>query len=237
MSPTYGWGQADMTRYATLIVVAILSDFLAACSAPEQSDERVQLPFSNIEGDFDITLPPGTVGRGNRDGAIVGDPLAVRFESPVHPLGHVKSLMIEGYDVALEATELNDGMLSTQRFGDLEFLLVGPAVFELRATKSQVSQIQLWLTETGASSATSAGGPLQGESPGDPVEFATAALRSAGHDCAKVVSAKRVNGGSIMATCSDGEDYRITSHGDYGTLALKCSVLRRVSPETLVDGC
>lgn len=226
-----------MARNAALIVAAMSFNFLLACSSSQQGGERVHLPFSSIEGDFDITLPPGTVGRGNQDGAVVGNPLAVTFEPPVHPIGHIKSLRIDGHEVALEATELNDGMLRTRRFGDLEFLLLGPAVFEIRATKGQVSQIQSWLAETAASPATSIENPFQGAPPGDPIEVATAALIKAGHDCARVVSARRVNGGSIMATCSDGEDYRIASLGDYGTLALRCSVARKVAPETLVDNC
>lgn len=226
-----------MTHYATQIVAVILLNFVVACSSSQQGGERVRLPFSNIQGDFDITLPPGTIGRGNRDGAFVGDPLAVTFESPVHPLGYIKSLRIEGQDVALEATELSEGMLRTQRFGDLEFLLLGPAVFEIRATEAQISRIQSWLDETAASPTQSAESPFHGAPPGDPIEVATAALKKAGHECAQVVAAERVNGGSIMATCSDGEDYRIASLGEYGTLALKCSVARKVAPETLVDNC
>lgn len=235
--PTHGSGQADMTKPATLIIAAISFNCLLACSAPEQSGERVQLPFGSIQGNFDITLPPGTIGRGNQDGAAAGNPLAVTFEPPVHPLGHVKSLEIEGQDVALEATELKDGMLRTQRFGELEFLLLGPAVFEIRATRGQISQIQSWLDAQAASPTQSTESPFQGAPPGDPIEVAAAALKRAGHECAQIGAAKRVDGGSIMATCSDGEDYRITSHGDYGTLALKCSVVRKVAPETLVNNC
>lgn len=67
---------------------------------------------------------------------------------------------------------------------------------------------------------------------GDARTVARQAIDAAPHPCPKVVSARRLNDGSIHAECSNGEDYRIVS-GRGEALAMRCKAVRALG----VAGC
>lgn len=68
---------------------------------------------------------------------------------------------------------------------------------------------------------------------GDPRSIAAAAIQKAGHPCPKVIAASRLADRSIAAMCGNGEDYRITTIEALGTVAMRCSAVRRMG----IKGC
>lgn len=129
-----------LTRAAGLVLAIVLS----GCA---DSGERVPLPFANVVTDTNLMLPPGTMGRGCEDGAVIG---SVCFDPPVHPIGEIHTLSINGYSIALEDSMLENGMLRTEQFGELEFRVsridpVTGRTFDILLTEGQIRRIQSWL--------------------------------------------------------------------------------------------
>jgi hypothetical protein len=126
---------------------------LAACGG---GGERVLLPFRNVIADVDLALPAGTIGVGCGDGAVVGTSC---FDPPVHPLGEVRSLSIEGHGIALAATALENGMLSTRDFGQFELQIsrIDPTsaqVFDILVTERQIRQLESLVGQRAARAGT-----------------------------------------------------------------------------------
>ena len=67
---------------------------------------------------------------------------------------------------------------------------------------------------------------------GDTARVSLTVLKEADHPCPRVSSASRMQDGSIRASCSNGEDYRIVS-ADGRPLAMRCSAARALG----VKGC
>jgi hypothetical protein len=76
-------------------------------------------------------------------------------------------------------------------------------------------------------------GQTVGQAPrGDATAVAVAAIKAAEHPCGRVTGASRMTDGSVRATCSNGETYRIgTLKGEL--FALRCSAARRMG----IEGC
>ena len=68
---------------------------------------------------------------------------------------------------------------------------------------------------------------------GDPATIAAMAIGKAEHPCGRVVQAERLSDGSIAAICSNHEDFRITRIAAVGTVAMRCSEVRRMA----IKGC
>ncbi|HEX4738367.1 MAG TPA: hypothetical protein VH331_12485 [Allosphingosinicella sp.] len=68
---------------------------------------------------------------------------------------------------------------------------------------------------------------------GDPVTVASVAIGKAEHPCGRVTKAVRLGDGSIAAICSNQEDFRITRIPAVGTVAMRCSEVRRMG----IKGC
>lgn len=124
-------------------VVWLAAALLAACGG-ESGGERVLLPFDNVVADVDLTLPAGTMAVGCRDGAVVGTSC---FDPPVHPLGEVRSLIIEGHGIALAATTLENGLLRTRDFGEFELQIstfdpMSSQTFDILVTERQIQQLE-----------------------------------------------------------------------------------------------
>lgn len=68
---------------------------------------------------------------------------------------------------------------------------------------------------------------------GDPARIAAVAIGKAEHPCGHVVQAQRLADGSIAALCSNHEDFRITRIAAVGTVAMRCSEVRRMG----IKGC
>jgi hypothetical protein len=67
---------------------------------------------------------------------------------------------------------------------------------------------------------------------GDPMRVAGHMIAAAQHPCPRLTAASRLGDGSIRATCSNGEVYRLaTVNGE--DVAMKCSAAARVG----VKGC
>ena len=102
---------------------------------------RIPLPFE-ITVDWRVEVPKGVELSLGGDGLWGAAMLNAKFKEPVHPIGYVKSLQIEGHQVALENTQLDEGLLSTKEFGDIEFFLLGPGGdSEVWATREQIKAI------------------------------------------------------------------------------------------------
>jgi len=67
---------------------------------------------------------------------------------------------------------------------------------------------------------------------GDPMTVAAKMISDAGHDCLVVMTAERLEDGSIRASCTNGKIYRLTRVSGLG-IALKCSVAVNVG----IVGC
>lgn len=107
-------------------------------------DERMPLPFENVSADLDIHLS-GVTGRMTSDGPWGESPLS--FDEPVHPLGDVRSIKIDGRNVSLKSTKINEGLLSTENFGDIEIVMYGTGnQIEARATRPQIEKMKKWLS-------------------------------------------------------------------------------------------
>jgi len=132
-------------RSFILGITLFLSALLSGCGP--DSDEKVLLSFggTGTYADLDIHLPPGTVGRLAREGALLSE--GAVFDPPVHPIGEVRSLSIRGHDIELESTTLVDGMLMTKDFGAIEFLIPQERSIEMWGTQSQKDEIEDWLSE------------------------------------------------------------------------------------------
>jgi hypothetical protein len=68
---------------------------------------------------------------------------------------------------------------------------------------------------------------------GNPATVAGVAIGKAEHPCGHVVTAERLGDGSIAAICSNREDFRITRIAAVGTVAMRCSEVRRMG----IKGC
>jgi hypothetical protein len=68
---------------------------------------------------------------------------------------------------------------------------------------------------------------------GDPRLVAAAAIQKAGHPCPRIVAASRLSDRSIAAICDNKEDYRVTTIEALGTVAMRCSAVRRMG----IKGC
>lgn len=128
----------DGRRIVVLIWVAFLA---AGCEA---GGERVMLPFRNVVADVDLTLPAGVMAVGCGDGSFVGESC---FDPPVHPIGEVRTLSIEGHDIAVADTKLVDGMLRTKEFGQFEFSVsrFDPSSgksFDILVTERQIRKLE-----------------------------------------------------------------------------------------------
>lgn len=111
--------------------------------------QRAPLPFRSVQANLDVEIPPGTQGKFSGNTVVIGDLSAIVFDPPVHPLGHVRNLRINGKDVAIKDTKLANGMLSTRGFGEIEFVMVGPQNTRIMATHEQVASIRKWLEISG----------------------------------------------------------------------------------------
>ena len=109
-----------------------------------EDSERISLSRSDwdIVANLDVQVPPDTIGH-LTDGPIGETPII--YDPPVHPIGHIRSLSINGKQVEIDNTELNDGMLRTKIFGNIEFILFSTKKVEIRATKAQINKIEIWL--------------------------------------------------------------------------------------------
>ena len=111
-------------------------------------EDRVQLPFRPITGDVDLSAG-NFLARGSGD----GEPLTgMNFTTlePQTPQGKVNSLTIAGHDIGIAVTELQDGMLTTDDFGDLEIVLTGSGSgggMQVRGTADQIRAIGEWLKD------------------------------------------------------------------------------------------
>ena len=74
------------------------------------------------------------------------DPGTGIFETPIHPLGTIKSLELYGKDIPLTSNELKDGLLSTAGFGEIEVFLKGfvhgQALLEYRALPPDIAKLK-----------------------------------------------------------------------------------------------
>ena len=68
---------------------------------------------------------------------------------------------------------------------------------------------------------------------GEPMTIASVAIGKAEHPCGHVVHATRLADGSIAAICSNHEDFRVTRIAAVGTVAMRCSEVRRMG----IRGC
>jgi TRAP-type C4-dicarboxylate transport system substrate-binding protein len=102
---------------------------------------RIRIPFE-LKVDWHVTVPEGVEMSISGDGVWGAAAFTnAKFKQPVHPIGYVASLEIEGHYVSLKDTKLNEGMLSTKDFGDIEFFLIGPQQSEAWATRRQIEDI------------------------------------------------------------------------------------------------
>jgi len=130
-------------RLLTLGVIMFFSVSLTGCGS--EADERVLLSFGDVYADFDIHLPPNTVGRLPREGAVLSE--GAVFDPPVHPIGEVRSLTIRGHAIELESTTLSEGLLMTVEFGVIEFLIPQEGKIEMWGAQSQKDAIEKWLSK------------------------------------------------------------------------------------------
>lgn len=91
-----------------------------AAQAPK-SPNRIKMLF-DFKADVHIQIPSGTT-TSLSDGPI--DLTTSNFNPPVHPLGSIEWLTINGKKVTLLSTVLKNGILSTTDYGDIEVLLTG----------------------------------------------------------------------------------------------------------------
>jgi len=129
-------------RLLTLGIIMFFSASLSGCGS--ETDKKVQLSFGDVYADFDIHLPPNTVGRMAREGGLLS--AGAVFDPPVHPIGEIRSLSIRGYDIELESTTLNEGLLMTVEFGAIEFLIPQEGKIEMWGAQSQKDAIEKWLS-------------------------------------------------------------------------------------------
>jgi len=134
----------SVLRMFTLGIIMFFSVSLTGCGS--ETDERVLLSFegAGAYADFDIHLPPHTVGRLAREGALLSE--GAVFDPPVHPIGEVRSLSIRGHDIELESTTLKEGLLMTVEFGAIEFLIPQEGKIEMWGDQSQKEAIEKWLS-------------------------------------------------------------------------------------------
>ena len=118
-----------------------------------EEDRRVNLPFAEIKADVRLEVPEGAEGVFAQDGA--WGVRNIRFKEPIHPIGEVRSLSINGSPIVLERTQLVGGMLRTRDFGEMEVLLTSPFEFSILVTRPQVDAIRAHLER----SSSEAGGP------------------------------------------------------------------------------
>jgi len=131
-------------RLLTLGLIVFLFASISGCES--EADEKVLLSFggAGAYADLDIHLPPDTIGRPAREGALLS--AGVVFDPPVHPIGEVRSLSFRGHDIELESTTLQDGMLMTKEFGAIEFLIPQEGSIEMWGAQSQKDAIEDWLS-------------------------------------------------------------------------------------------
>ncbi len=129
-------------RFLTLGITMLFSVLLIGCAPKE--DNRVLLSFDDVYADFSIHLPPHTVGRLAREGALLSE--GPVFDPPVHPIGEIRSLSISGLNIELESTTLTDGLLMTVEFGAIEFLIPQAGKIEMWAAESQKNKIEKWIS-------------------------------------------------------------------------------------------
>ncbi len=129
-------------RLFTLGIIVFFSASLNGCGS--EGIERVQLSFGDVYADFDIHLPPNTVGKLAREGGLLSE--GAVFDPPVHPIGEVRTLSIRGHKIELESTILKDGLLMTVDFSTIEFLIPQEGRIEMWGTQKQKEAIEKWLS-------------------------------------------------------------------------------------------
>jgi len=122
-----------------LVTIAML---FIGCSS--KSNDKVLLSFAGAYADLNIHLPPNTQGRLASEGGLLS--AGAVFDPPVHPLGEIRSLSIQGHDIELESTALQDGLLLTKEFGAIEFLIPQEGQIEMWGTQEQKNKIETWVS-------------------------------------------------------------------------------------------
>ena len=74
--------------------------------------------------------------------------------------------------------------------------------------------------------------PQESSAPSHEQRLATAVISDAGHPCGIVITAINLPSGSIRATCSNGESYRVFAL-EGKMVAMRCSAVKKLG----VDGC
>ena len=111
-------------------------------SEPAKPAVRVKMDLALV-ADVSLRIPQGTV---SKVPAGLWDPSAADFDPPVHPLGTVESLKLNGKDIPLASKELKDGLLTTVGFGEIEVFLKGirggDADLEYRAFPDEIEKLK-----------------------------------------------------------------------------------------------
>ena len=124
-------------------VIILISLLPAGCEnrdAGRRKLEKVKITFDHIIK-AEIEIPERVKDSMTSE----TDPSATELETPVHPEGKVTYLEISEMPIEIKDTELNDGILTTRGYDDIEILLVGfkqnEPVFELRAAQPQIDYL------------------------------------------------------------------------------------------------
>ena len=133
-----------------IMIIVLITMCYAGC---ENNEDKLTSPFGpkviikekisfDHKIDAEIKIPKDATGSATSD----VDVSVTEFETPVHPEGKVIYLEISEMPIELRDTKLNDGILSTRKYGEIEIFLTGlnqgEAVFELRATQKQILSLK-----------------------------------------------------------------------------------------------
>jgi hypothetical protein len=138
-------------RYFTKLFYAILiasTFYLSGCGNKSETEPLYQTPIRipfELMTDVKITIPEGTHAS-LIDGVWDG---SMRFDPPVHPIGHVSLLQSNGKAIVLVNTEITNGVVTTRDFGDIEVWLLGAGPrgggLEFRASPRQIKAMKQYL--------------------------------------------------------------------------------------------
>lgn len=106
---------------------------------------RLLLPF-NIKIDWHVTVP-NNVELIMQDGPWPQVLYNAKYKTPVHPTGYAKALTIEGQPISIANGEIKEGILHTDDYGDIEFLMTSSSSSEVWATRAQIKAIAKMIEE------------------------------------------------------------------------------------------
>lgn len=112
----------------------------AAAASEVSAAKMIPLPFDEIVGDYDFQEPPALKQEGH------GSSDTMFYHEVIHPTGQVRSLTINGKEVAIKNPVLTDGLIETQDFGPIEFRLLGvmnnQTIVQVLASQESVAKMQ-----------------------------------------------------------------------------------------------